>query len=217
MLAFAACTGGDRETVPEEPAVAEIATETAPQPADTLAVRERVDRFFEQYVALFDRGDSTAQWIDESPVLTPDFKQAYTKMLADAEAAEMGLDQDPVLNAQDVPTRPYTTRTAIITGDRATAEVTNAEWSDALIRVSLVAVNGDWMIDGINEINEIRISRSVARRKRARSPACRATTAEHGRPEFPAIPSMTHGPGPRCLCVRLGDASGALPSLHSFA
>ena len=152
-LTFAACTGGDREAVPEEPAAAEIATETAPQPADTLAVRARVDRFFEQYVALFDRGDSTAQWIDESPVLTPAFKQAYTKMFADAEAAEMGLDQDPVLNAQDVPTRPYTTRTAIITGDRATAEVTNAEWSDALIRVSLVAVNGEWMIDGINEIN----------------------------------------------------------------
>ena len=105
MLAFAACTGGDRETVPEEPAVAESPPKRLLS-RRTLAVRERVDRFFEQYVALFDRGDSTEQWIDESPVLTPDFKQAYTKMLADAEAAEMGLDQDPVLNAQDVPHVP---------------------------------------------------------------------------------------------------------------
>ena len=162
LMTFTACTGGNGEPAPPEPGAAvvatdaapqDVATDAAPQDADTLAVRERVDSFFEQYVAQFDSGDSTAQWIDDSPVLTPAFKQAYTKLFADAEAAEMGLDSDPVLNAQDVPAVPYKTRTATISGDRATAEVTNAEWADALIRVSLVNVNGEWRIDGINDIN----------------------------------------------------------------
>ncbi len=156
LMTFAACTGGNGEPAPPEPEAAvvtpdaDVATDAAPQEADTLAVRDLVDGFFAQYVA---QVDSAETWVDASPVLTPAFKQAYTQLYADAQAQEMGLDSDPVLNAQDVPAVPYKTRTATISGDRATAEVTNAEWADALIRVSLVNVNGEWRIDGINDIN----------------------------------------------------------------
>jgi hypothetical protein len=94
-------------------------------------------------------GDPTNDWIKNNSYLTPEFKQAYKKVMSDTE-----LDSDPILDAQDWPSEPFEAKSVEIKGAHASAKVSSKAFPDHIIRVFLVK-RGKWLINSTNEINKM--------------------------------------------------------------
>jgi lipoprotein-anchoring transpeptidase ErfK/SrfK len=60
------------------------------------------EKFYAGYVAQVEGNKDTKKWVAGSKLVTPNFKKAYAKAMSAKE-----VDADPVLNAQDVPTKPF--------------------------------------------------------------------------------------------------------------
>ncbi len=121
------------------------------QAADTEITR-LVERFFKGYIQTDEKNESDYDWTRNNPALTGDFKRAYVKYY-DQFRAQGAVYSDPILEAQDTPETPYKATAVRSDGDRATVEVTTANWPGHVIRVGLVKAKGRWFINSINKIN----------------------------------------------------------------
>ncbi|MBK8800552.1 MAG: hypothetical protein IPN71_00560 [Fibrobacteres bacterium] len=76
-------------------------------PADSLERRHFAIRFVQDYLRQDLPSDSAAiDWVSRRPDVTESFKQAHAKLLREARKAQpdLGLEFDPILDAQDWPT-----------------------------------------------------------------------------------------------------------------
>jgi hypothetical protein len=106
---------------------------------------ETAEKFYAGYVGQVDAMKDTGKWVAASDLVTAKFKKAY----AEAMNAE-SLDADPILNAQDVPSKPFKAVEVRITGDTATVwlETTYGDEKHG-ISASLVKTNGIWLLDSV--------------------------------------------------------------------
>ncbi|WAC17815.1 DUF3828 domain-containing protein [Luteolibacter sp. SL250] len=105
------------------------------------------EKFYAGYVAEVDANRDTKVWVAKSKLVTDKFRKAYAKIMNSEE-----VDADPVLNAQDIPSAPFKTETAIIKEDTATVVVASSFGGDKhRLKLKLVKVNGVWLLDGLPE------------------------------------------------------------------
>lgn len=105
------------------------------------------EKFYAGYVAEVDANRDTKVWVAKSKLVTDKFKKAYAKIMNSEE-----VDADPVLNAQDIPSQPFKTETAITKEDTATVVVASSFGEDKhKLKLKLVKVGGIWLLDGLPE------------------------------------------------------------------
>jgi hypothetical protein len=100
-----------------------------------------------------DRRTTDTEWIKQNPLLTDNFKNRYRSLLDSAQKKdpELGLDSDPIFDAQDFPEKGFT----ILRIDTLNRYVTVAgnDWKEFELVLKLDRQNDKWLVDGAGVIN----------------------------------------------------------------
>jgi hypothetical protein len=111
-------------------------------------------KFLNDYVSFCDLKSSNKdflKWIDDYPLLTSSFKKKYRKIVEDAEKndPELGLDFDPILDAQDYPSG-FVVKTIDQNGFLT---LQGKDWQDFIVTVKLIYEGNKFLVDGSGIIN----------------------------------------------------------------
>lgn len=94
-----------------------------------------------------------SKWVNASPLATKEFKAVYNKIMEDAFKAdpEYGLGADPILDAQDFPSKGF----ELESFDDATnfLIIRGKDWPDFKLTMKVKQENGKWMVDGCGIVN----------------------------------------------------------------
>jgi hypothetical protein len=111
-------------------------------------------------------GTATADsiWVENSPQVTDGFKQRYRFILDSARKAdpELGLDFDPIFDAQDFPDKGFSL--ASMDSTSGYLRVAGNDWKTFELVLKLAYVNNKWLVDGAGIINipkEMRARRNI--------------------------------------------------------
>ena len=112
-------------------------------------------RFINDYVQFCNNRKSIEQeraWVAQNQYLSPRFKAVYKKLMEDAykEDPELGLDYDPIFNAQDYPDKGFSIL-RIDTKKRLLFVVGN-NWKEFQLTLKLVYQKNKWLVDSIGAI-----------------------------------------------------------------
>ncbi|MEK7952382.1 hypothetical protein [Luteolibacter soli] len=103
------------------------------------------EKFYAGYVAQVEANKDTKVWVAASKLVTPKFKKDYAKAMSAEE-----VDADPVLNAQDVPTKPFKADKPEIKDAAATVVLTTSFGSEKhKVTATLRKVDGAWLLDAV--------------------------------------------------------------------
>lgn len=95
----------------------------------------------------------TVEWVNSNNLTTNRFKTALKKLVDEAYKTdpEMGLDADPILDAQDYPDKGF----ELESFDHETnfIVVKGKDWPDFKLTIKMVLENGNWLVDGCGIIN----------------------------------------------------------------
>ena len=117
-----------------------FAAEAAADGPDQVA-----EKFYAGYVAQVEANKDTKAWVAASKLVTAKFKKDYAKAMSSEE-----LDADPVLNAQDVPTKPFKAEKPEIKDTTATVVLTTSFGSEKhKVTATLQKVDGAWLLDAV--------------------------------------------------------------------
>ena len=114
-------------------------------------------KFVNSYISYLNKDSADSeQWVATNSQLTPAFKSAYKKLVADARKKdpELGLDFDPILDAQD-----YVEKFTDIANCNAKTGVmwVSGKWkgSNSTMQVAVLPknINSQWLIQGAGVIN----------------------------------------------------------------
>lgn len=110
--------------------------------------------FMDGYAKFCDtRQSDVDKWVQNNTLLTDKFKSAYNKIMDDAYLAdpELGLDFDPIFDAQDYPEKGF----KVLKYDSASGYVTlcGKNWREFVVTVKVVFQNNRWLVDGAGIIN----------------------------------------------------------------
>ena len=113
-------------------------------------------KFINDYVALLTHLPSAVNeddWVAHNSLLTDNFKTTYKDLLDSAQKAdpELGLDFDPILDAQDFPDKGF----ELVNCDNETGyvDVKGKELNDFTLVLKLVRQNNKWLVDGSGVLN----------------------------------------------------------------
>ncbi|RZK31930.1 MAG: hypothetical protein EOO63_02885 [Hymenobacter sp.] len=130
-----------------------------PMPQAALESEQASDKavaFVNAYVANCNKEKGALrieEWVSSSKLTTTRFKTEAKKMLAEAykEDPELGLDADPIFDAQDYPDKGF----ELDSFDSKTnyAVVKGKDWPDFKLTMKLVLENNKWLVDGCGIIN----------------------------------------------------------------
>lgn len=92
-------------------------------------------------------------WVNSNNLTTINFKTELRKIIDDAykKDSEMGLDSDPILNAQDYPDEGFELETFNEKSNYLI--VKGKDWPEFKVTMKIVEENGDWLVDGCGIIN----------------------------------------------------------------
>ena len=103
------------------------------------------ETFYAGYVAQVDANKDTKTWVAKSKLVTEKFKRAYAKAMSAEE-----VDADPVLNAQDVPSKPFKAEKPDIKDATATVVLTTSFGTEKhMVTAKLLKVDGAWLLDSV--------------------------------------------------------------------
>jgi lipoprotein-anchoring transpeptidase ErfK/SrfK len=103
------------------------------------------EKFYAGYVAQVDSNKDTKAWVASSKLVTDTFKKAYAKAMSAEE-----VDADPILKAQDIPTKPFKAEKPVIADDKATVVLVAAFGEEKhKVKVRLVKVDDAWLVDAV--------------------------------------------------------------------
>ena len=92
-------------------------------------------------------------WVNSNNLATKGFKTELKRILDDAykKEPEVGLDFDPILNAQDWPDKGF----ELASFDERTnyLTVSGKDWPDFKLTMKITEENGNWLVDGCGIIN----------------------------------------------------------------
>jgi hypothetical protein len=135
---------------PEEKAKtkAEV-TKTEPRMGNAL-------RFINAYVEncnKMDKAMPVVEWVNANPLATVQFKADLKKMVEDAYAEDslLGLDADPLLNAQDYPPNGFEAGTIDPVSGLVT--VKGKDQTGFEVKIKMVKQGDQWMVDGCGMVN----------------------------------------------------------------
>jgi hypothetical protein len=94
-----------------------------------------------------------SNWVYNNNLLTESFKKRHKFVIDSAfiEDPDMGLDADPIFDAQDYPDHGFEIRNS----EKSTGFVTvqGKDWKDFNVVLKVVSQNGKWLVDGAGIIN----------------------------------------------------------------
>ncbi len=100
-----------------------------------------------------DQRTTEAEWIKQNSLLTDNFKIRYRDLLDSAQKKdpEIGLDFDPIFDAQDFPEKGF----SIIKIDTLSGYVTVAgnDWKDFELVLKVEQEHNKWLVEGAGVIN----------------------------------------------------------------
>ena len=103
------------------------------------------EKFYAGYVAQVEANKDTKAWVAASKLVTAKFKKAYAKAM-NAEK----VDADPVLNAQDVPSKPFKAEKPEIKDATATVVlITSFGTEKHKVTAKLLKADGFWLLDSV--------------------------------------------------------------------
>ncbi len=103
------------------------------------------EKFYAGYVAQVEANKDTKVWVANSKLVTAKFKKAYAKAMNAEE-----VDADPVLNAQDVPSKPFKAEKPEIKDAAATVVLTTSFGTGKhQVTAKLLKVDGAWLLDSV--------------------------------------------------------------------
>jgi hypothetical protein len=124
-----------------------------PQMPDTSVALAFINSYVQYVLSESKPKPSTTTWIQNNTLLTASFKQQYQSIVKEATKndPEIGLDADPILDAQDLPQEGFVMKRL----DPATGYLTvrGKDWTDFELTLKLVQQNGQWLVDGSGYIN----------------------------------------------------------------
>ncbi len=92
-------------------------------------------------------------WVNSNDLTTNDFKVELKRILDEAnkKEPEVGLDFDPILDAQDFPDKGFELESA----DEKTNYLTvrGKDWENFKLTIKIIEKNRDWLVDGCGIIN----------------------------------------------------------------
>lgn len=145
----------------------QTAVRKSPVPQAALKSEGASDKavaFINAYVANCNKEQGAlgvAQWVRASKLTTTRFQTELKKMLAEAyqEDPELGLDADPIFDAQDYPDKGF----ELESFDSQTnyVVVKSKDQPDFKLTIKMVAANNNWLVDGCGVINVPAAKRSA--------------------------------------------------------
>ena len=93
-----------------------------------------------------------SNWVYNNNLLTESFKKRHKFIIDSAYIAdpEMGLDADPIFDAQDYPDNGF----EIMTTDKnGFVTVRGKDWKEFILVLKVVSQNDKWLVDGAGIIN----------------------------------------------------------------
>lgn len=87
-------------------------------------------------------------WIAHNPLLTGNFKLTYKNLLDSARKAdpELGLDFDPIFDAQDYPNKGFELNNCDSTAGYVS--VRGKDWKEFILALKVIHQNDQWLVDG---------------------------------------------------------------------
>jgi len=100
-----------------------------------------------------DRRPTDSEWIRQNALLTDNFKTRYQNLLDSARKKdpELGLDSDPIFDAQDFPEKGFSILKIDTLGGYVT--VTGNDWKEFELVLKVGQQNNKWLVDGAGVIN----------------------------------------------------------------
>lgn len=100
--------------------------------------------------------ETTDHWLQRNTNITQAFKKAYKKLVEEANKAdpELGLDFDPIFDAQDYPNQGF----AIVSCEEESAQtrfvtLKGMDWEEFVVVVKVVGTDKGGLVDGAGVIN----------------------------------------------------------------
>jgi hypothetical protein len=125
------------------------------QADDKAEATKVVDSFYASYIAAMIKMEDSDKVVQKSPQLSPGLKKAYAKLVGDAlkENPESGLGYDPIVCGQDFPDAGFAVKSVTLKESTGSAVVSSKDKNfDHSIPVTLVKVDGKWLINGIEKL-----------------------------------------------------------------
>jgi len=125
-------------------------------------VKRVVESFYAQYYkecldkpGKGDPDKALIRWVTTNSYVSDGFKKAFRKTVLDARKKdpELGLGSDPILNAQDWPSKGYRAKEIQVAAGKASVVMEGIDAPDFKVSVELVNVDNKWRINGIGDIN----------------------------------------------------------------
>lgn len=109
----------------------------------------------EQFLNAYVKVTNSDTWLMRHSQLTKNFKNAYKKLLADAkrENPDMGLDFDPIFNAQDYPEQGFKVNSCNEKTNTVTLSGKQTDWQNFQVKIKVINTPKGWFIDGAGVIN----------------------------------------------------------------
>ena len=125
--------------------------------ADCKEGAKVADKFMKSYYFYLGKaatGNSFESWLQKNKLVTEQFRTAYQQLVAQAkkEDPELGLDYDPVFNAQDYPDNGLKIVSCEESG-LVTLGSKAKDWESFKVFAKVVKANKGWLVDGIGAIN----------------------------------------------------------------
>jgi len=100
-----------------------------------------------------DRRSTDSEWIKQNTLLTESFKTRYQYLLDSAQKKdpELGLDSDPIFDAQDFPEKGFYIQKIDTLNGYVT--VTGRDWKEFELVLKVEQENKKWLVDGAGVIN----------------------------------------------------------------
>ena len=100
-----------------------------------------------------DQRSTEAEWIKQNSFLTDNFKNRYKTLLDSAQKKdpELGLDADPIFDAQDFPDSGFSILKVDTLGGYVT--VAGNDWKDFELVLKVGHEHDKWLVDGAGTIN----------------------------------------------------------------
>ena len=124
--------------------------------AECLSQSNAANAFIREYIKFNEdyfsgkTNEDRDSWVNRNKSVSNRFKVSYNKIIKDAKKEELGLDSDPIFNAQDYPPA-YETLSCDEKSNFITLKAVNGERYRILVKVT--KSGREWLIDGVNYIN----------------------------------------------------------------
>lgn len=118
--------------------------------------------FINSYVVncnMLSKGLPISEWTEKQKRSTTDFNAALQKIVATADP-EMGLDADPIFDAQDYPEKGFEVEK--VDQQNNAILMKGIDWPEFKLILLVSKVNGTWLVNGCGAVN-VPVSRRAAR------------------------------------------------------